>query len=66
MVNMFGYSYFLNRFPIMGSLPNGKSRFTMMPTKTSIKAVFTTSASNDGIYLLEAVIAANKANATTT
>lgn len=47
-------------------LPNGKSRFTMMPTKTSIKAVFTTSASNDGIYLLEAVIAANKANATTT
>jgi len=39
----------------MGSLPNGKSRFTMMPTKTSIKAVFTTSASNDGIYLLEAV-----------
>lgn len=50
----------------MGSLLNGKSRFTMMPTKTSIKAVFTTSASNDGIYLLEAVIAANKANATTT
>ncbi len=50
----------------MGSLPNGKSRFTMMPTKTSIKAVFTTSASNDGIYLLEAVMAANKANATTT